>query len=212
MRAGLRPDDEVCLAYLQLRDRVIALLADLDQNDGEKLVPACPAWNVRNLVSHIVGVPEDILESRMSGVTTETWTQAQVDRHKFDSIAQLREILINQKSKFDVVLPNIPSPVNSQFVMDAVAHEHDLREALGKPGAQDSLAVKVAYAWLLSHDRYSDDFIEKLQVLRISEFQKMRALSGRISIEHMNALALPGLAIANSLEGSPLRTPNRTID
>ncbi|CAB5000318.1 unannotated protein [freshwater metagenome] len=49
-------------------------------------------------------------------------------------------------------------------------------------------------------------------MLRISEFQKMRALSGRLSIEQMNVLALPGLAIANSLEGSPLRTPNRTID
>ncbi len=38
MRSGLRADDEVCLAYLQLRDRVTGLLADLDQDDGEKLV------------------------------------------------------------------------------------------------------------------------------------------------------------------------------
>ena len=148
----------------------------------------------------------------MKSVTTEPWTQAQVDRHNSDSIAQLREILINQKSKFDIVLPNIPLPVNSQLVMDAVTHEHDLREALGKPGEQDSLAVKVAYAWLLSHDRYSDEFIEQLQVLKISEFQKMRALSGRLSIGQMNAIALPGLAIANSLEGSPLKTPNQTMN
>ena len=212
MRAGLRPDDEVCLAYQQLRERVIELLAITRDEIANKTVPACPKWTVQNLVCHIIGVPEDILEGRMQAVTTDPWTQAQVDRHKSDSIAQLREILINQKSKFDVVLPNIPSPVNSQFVMDAVTHEHDLREALGKPGAQDSLAVKVAFAWLLSHDLYSDEFIEQLQVLKISEFQKMRALSGRLSIEQMNALALPGLAIANSLEGSPLKTPNRTID
>jgi len=208
MRAGLRPDDEVCLAYQQLRERVIELLAGAPAETANKVVPACPKWTVQNLVCHIIGVPEDILEGRMKGVTTDPWTQAQVDRHKSDSIAQLREILINQKSKFDVVLPNIPSPVNSQFVMDAVTHEHDLREAINKPGAQDSLAVKVACAWLFSHDQYSDEFIEQIQVLEISEFQKMRALSGRLSIEQMNALALPGLAIANSLEGSPLRTPN----
>ncbi|TRZ80054.1 MAG: hypothetical protein D4R92_03870 [Actinobacteria bacterium] len=208
MRSGLRADDEVCLAYLQLRDRVIDLLEDLDQVDGEKLVPACPAWNVRKLVSHIVGVPEDILKGRMTGVTTDPWTQAQVDRHEHDSIDRLREILTSQRETFDSVLPKIPSPINSQFVFDAVTHEHDLREAIDKPGAQDSLAVKVACAWLFSHDQYSDEFIEQIQVLEISEFQKMRALSGRLSIEQMNAIALPGLAIANSLEGSPLKTPN----
>jgi len=208
----LLTDAEVCLSYQQLRERVIELLAGAPAETANKVVPACPKWTVQNLVCHIIGVPEDILEGRMKGVTTDPWTQAQVDRHKSDSIAQLREILINQKSKFDVVLPNIPSPVNSQFVMDAVTHEHDLREALGKPGAQDSLAVKVAVAWLLSDDRYSDEFIEQLQVFKISEFQKMRALSGRLSIEQMNTLTLPGLEIAKLLEGSPLKTPNRTID
>lgn len=204
----LLTDAEVCLAYLQLRERVIELLAGTPAEIANKIVPACPKWTVQNLVCHIIGVPEDILEGRMKGVTTDPWTQAQVERHESDSIAQLREILINQKSKFDIVLPNIPSPVNSQFVMDAVTHEHDLREAIDKPGAQDSLAVKVACAWLFSHDQYSDEFIEQIQVLEISEFQKMRALSGRLSIEQMNAIALPGLAIANSLEGSPLKTPN----
>jgi hypothetical protein len=196
------------LSYQQLRERVIELLAGAPAETANKVVPACPKWTVQNLVCHIIGVPEDILEGRMKGVTTDPRTQAQVDRHKSDLIAQLREILINQKSKFDVVLPNIPSPVNSQFVMDAVTHEHDLREAIDKPGAQDSLAAKVACAWLFSHDQYSDEFIEEIQVLEISEFQKMRSLSGRLSIEQRNAIALPGLAIANSLEGSPLRTPN----
>ncbi len=208
MKSGLRSDDEVCLSYQQLRERVIELLAGTPAEIANKVVPACPKWTVQNLVCHIIGVPEDILEGRMKGVTTDPWTQAQVERHESDSIAQLREILINQKSKFDIVLPNIPSPVNSQFVMDAVTHEHDLREAIDKPGAQDSLAVKVACAWLFSHDQYSDEFIEQIQVLEISEFQKMRALSGRLSIEQMNAIALPGLAIAKSLEGSPLKTPN----
>ena len=164
----LLTDAEVCLAYLQLRERVIELLAGTPAEIANKIVPACPKWTVQNLVCHIIGVPEDILEGRMKGVTTDPWTQAQVERHESDSIAQLREILINQKSKFDIVLPNIPSPVNSQFVMDAVTHEHDLREAIDKPGAQDSLAVKVACAWLFSHDQYSDDFIEQIQVLEIS--------------------------------------------
>ena len=203
----LLSDAEVCLSYQQLRERVIELLAITRDEDANKTVPACPKWTVQNLVCHIIGVPEDILEGRMKGVTTDPWTQAQVDRYKSDLIAQLREILINQKSKFDVVLPNIPSPVNSQFVMDAVTHEHDLREALGKPGAQDSLAVKVAYASLASNSMYPKELVDKLRASKATEFQLMRAMTGRISVEQMNELNLPGDEIANLTVGSPFKAP-----
>ena len=200
-------DAEVCLSYQQLRERVIELLADTRDEIANKTVPACPKWTVQNLVCHIIGVPEDILEGRMKGVTTDPWTQAQVDRHESDSIARLREILIDQKSKFDVVLPNIPSPINSQFVMDAVTHEHDLREALGKPGAQDSLAVKVAFAWLASNSMYPKDLVEKLRESKATEFQLMRAMTGRVSVEQMNELNLPGDEIASLTAGSPFKAP-----
>lgn len=203
----LLSDAEVCLSYQQLRERVIELLADTRDEIANKTVPACPKWTVQNLVCHIIGVPEDILEGRMQGVTTDPWTQAQVDRHKSDSIAQLREILINQKSKFDVVLPNIPSPVNSQFVMDAVTHEHDLREALGKPGAQDSLAVKVAVAWLASNSMYPKELVDKLRASKATEFQLMRAMTGRTSVEQMNELNLPGDEIASLTVDSPFKAP-----
>ena len=203
----LLSDAEVCLSYQQLRERVIELLAITRDEDANKTVPACPKWTVQNLVCHIIGVPEDILEGRMKGVTTDPWTQAQVDRHKSDLIAQLREIMINQKSKFDVVLPNIPSPVNSQFVMDAVTHEHDLREALGKPGAQDSLAVKVAYASLASNSMYPKDLVDKLRASKATEFQLVRAMTGRMSVEQMNALNLPGDEIASLTVGSPFKAP-----
>ena len=203
----LLSDAEVCLSYQQLRERVIELLADTRDEIANKTVSACPKWTVQNLVCHIIGVPEDILEGRMQGVTTDPWTQAQVDRHKSDSIAQLREILINQKSKFDVVLPNIPSPVNSQFVMDAVTHEHDLREALGKPGAQDSLAVKVAVAWLASNSMYPKELVDKLRASKATEFQLMRAMTGRTSVEQMNELNLPGDEIASLTVGSPFKAP-----
>ena len=204
-------DAEVCLSYQQLRERIIELLANTREEIANKTVPACPKWTVQNLVCHIIGVPEDILEGRMKGVTTDPWTQAQVDRHKSDSIVQLREILINQKSKFDVVLPNIPSPVNSQFVMDAVTHEHDLREALGKLGAQDSLAVQVAFAWLASNSMYPKELVDKLRASKATEFQLMRAMTGRISVEQMNELNLPGDEIASLTVGSPFKAPPSNV-
>ena len=207
----LLTDAEVVLSYQQLRERVIDLLAGTPDDVANNIVPACPKWTVQNLVCHIIGVPEDILEGRMKGVTTDEWTQAQVERHESDSIAQLREILIIQRSKFDVVLPNIPSPVNSQFVMDAVTHEHDLREALGKPGAQDSLAVKVAFAWLASNSMYPKEFVDKLCKINATEFQLLRALTGRTSVDKMNSINLPGVEIANLTLGSPFKAPASNV-
>ena len=39
------------------------------------------------------------------------------------------------------MLSLIPSPVNSQLIFDAATHEHDLRHALGEPGARDDLVA-----------------------------------------------------------------------
>jgi hypothetical protein len=47
---------------------------------------------------------------------------------------------------FDAMLPAIPHPSNSQLVMDALAHEFDLREALGVECDESSLALSVANA------------------------------------------------------------------
>jgi hypothetical protein len=52
-------------------------------------------------------------------------------------------------NRFHAILPGIPHPSNSQLVMDALAHELDLREALGLECDESSLALSVAKAWLL---------------------------------------------------------------
>ena len=52
----------------------------------------------------------------------------------------------------------IPSfgPVAGQMVGDAVTHEHDIRDALGAPGARDSDAVHIGSHWMANaHGRRS---------------------------------------------------------
>jgi hypothetical protein len=48
--------------------------------------------------------------------------------------------------RFHAILPGIPQPSTSQLVMDALAHEFDLREALGVECDESSLALSVANA------------------------------------------------------------------
>ena len=52
-------------------------------------------------------------------------------------------------NRFHAMFLPIPQPSNSQLVMDALAHELDLREALGLECDESSLALSVSKAWLL---------------------------------------------------------------
>jgi uncharacterized protein (TIGR03083 family) len=209
----LLPDTVVVDSYRDLRSRVIELLRRTPEIRADRGVPHCPAWNVRDVVAHLVGVPEDILAGRMDGVTTDEWTQAQIDRHRAHSLADLVDLWSVSITTFDAVLPHIPSPVNSQFVMDAVTHEHDLRHALGEPGHRDSLAVKVAVGWLLDMaEERSPGAAGVLLGSGTSGFDILRVLSGRRSAAQISRLGLDGPGIVALLAGSPLRPPTDSIE
>jgi uncharacterized protein (TIGR03083 family) len=209
----LLPDEIVVAAYRELRERVIDLLRSITDEESRLMVPACPAWNVLELASHLVGVPEDILAGRMEGVTTEAWTQVQVDRHRGASAAELADRLEATIDEFDVVLPHIPSPTNSQMVMDAVTHEFDLRGAIGRPGARDSSAVKVGLGWLLDRaEAKNPRFIAGIRDSVASDYDLLRSLTGRRTIAQIAATGLDAEVVAELLAGSPLRAPADPVD
>lgn len=205
MSDHLLPDPIVVEAYRQLRERVVTLVRSLPEATGDTVVPACPAWTVRQLLSHILGVPEDILTGSMEGVTTEPWTAAQVERHAGQSLVELADSFAATGTVFDDVLPTIPAPVNSQLVMDAVTHEHDLREALGDTGARDSVAVEVALGWL----RYAfpTAIPEGTVPEDVPPYELLRAMTGRRTVVEMDALGLDGVRIRTALLGTPLEPP-----
>ncbi len=209
MSEHLKSGEAVSSAYIELRERVVALLRSTPVECGELAVPACPEWNLCQLVSHLVGVPEDILTGNMDGVTTPEWTGAQVARHAGKSLYELADSYEATGAVFNDVLPMIPEPANSQMVMDAVTHEHDLREALGNDDARDSMAVEVALGWIrfafserltgVTFDPFSADDLEPYELLR--------SLTGRRSTAEMNRLGLEGAAISSVLAGTPLAPP-----
>lgn len=205
----LATPEVVSAAYIELRTRVVALLRSTPEEHGDRVVPTCPDWTVRQLVGHLVGVPEDILTGNMSGVTTPEWTAAQVARHEGKSLRELADSFASTGQVFDDVLPRIAAPMSSQMVMDAVTHELDLRDALGDSGARDSVAVDVALRWLEfafitrmpagTFDRLDDDKLDRYDLLR--------SLTGRRSVVEIDALGLDGAAIEVALQGTPISVP-----
>jgi hypothetical protein len=208
MSTYLCSTEEVVIAYKDLRSRVLSLSEKISADDEQKIVPATPQWNVQQLLCHIVGVPEDILAGRMEGVTSDAWTDAQVELFKGLSVSELMNVFQNSATPLDEILPMIPQPVISQFVMDAVTHEHDLRGAMKEPGARDSVAVDVALGFLFQLLAKTD--VPLLQILLASSTPRwdiFRSLTGRRTIIQMNDLGLPGEAIAIFVAGLPFEIP-----
>lgn len=75
----LRPGDEAAAAYPALRERLVALVRGRDEADGGLPVPHCPYWTVRDLLAHMIGVPEDVLAGDVEGAGSDRWTRAQVE-------------------------------------------------------------------------------------------------------------------------------------
>ena len=206
MTEDLAPAEVVTTAYIELRERVVALVRSLPEDRGDVVIPACPDWTARQLVAHLVGVPEDIITGNMDGVTTRVWTDAQVARHDGKSLQDLADSYEATGQVFDDLLPMIAEPVNSQMVMDAVTHEHDLREALGEQGARDSAAVEVGLAWLhyAFATRYSSLMADPFTVEGVDSYERLRSLTGRRTTAEMDALGLDGAGVSAMLVGTPL--------
>ena len=203
---------QVCDAYSELRIRVADLMRSITSEQAQLVVPHCPQWTVKDCFAHMVGVPEDVINGQMDGVATDAWTDRQVQRHKQDSVSDLLTIWETNAPVFAKILPNIPQPVLSQFMFDQTTHEHDIRAALGKPGARDSMSVAVAEGFLRdSLSRNSDAAIASMANHEISGFEFLRSLSGRRSKAQIsqNGFDLP--LVEKFIQGMPFSIPDSDV-
>jgi hypothetical protein len=209
----LLPIAEVGAAYIELRARIVAILRDLPESAGGVVVPHCPAWSVRELASHLLGVPDDIINGRMEGVATDAWTQVQVERHRDKSLREVADQLEGMSAQFDPMLPHFPAMALSQMTMDAVTHEHDLRHAVSRSGARDSRAVVAGVAWLRQWvSRRDVPTGNSLFSGEISDFEILRSLTGRRSRIQVEKLGLSFDVVAAVLADSPFRVPTQSIE
>lgn len=202
----------VAAAYADLRRRVTGLLAGLSPERSALPVPHTPAWTVKDALAHMVGVPEDFVSGNMEGVTSEAWTQAQVDRHRADSVDDLLAVWRTMDAQLDAMVPNIPNPIVSQMVFDQVTHEQDIRHALGMPGDRESAAVVVADGFMrFTLSRQKDPAVAALAGSTVSGFDFVRCLGGRRSADQIAAAGLDVDAVRTIMNVMPLSLPAHDI-
>jgi uncharacterized protein (TIGR03083 family) len=143
-------------AYHDARHRI----ADLVTGAPDPVVPACPKWQVRDLVAHLTGLAGDWVAGNLGGYAGGAWTGAQVEARRDMSLADLLEEWEGHAVAVEAVMRDpagsgLPDPLLTDFgpvpavawpamiVTDVAQHEQDLRAALDQSGARTSDAIVI---------------------------------------------------------------------
>lgn len=206
---------DLSAVYRACRQRYIELVEPLDASAADTPVPACPGWSVHDVLAHVVGSAADVVEGRLGGAPGQAWTAAQVELRRGRSAADLL-------AEWETYAPAIERMIDEgghrgplhftledAAISDAVSHEHDIRAALGRPGARDSDAVAFAVVFYARNRiesaanrgislrvcvtdgrQFGDD--DAAVTLRGEPFDLLRAMAGRRSKEQLRELAWAG--------------------
>jgi uncharacterized protein (TIGR03083 family) len=110
-------------------------------------VPACPGWSVRDVVAHLTAVVEDVLAGRLTGPPSDEQTAAQVARFRDRSLSEILARWVELAPPFEEMVDGFEV---WPAVLDVATHEHDIRGALGEPGARHTVVVRVGAERLLT--------------------------------------------------------------
>lgn len=137
---------EIAIGYRTTRQRVSELVGGLKDDEWGRMVPACPAWDVHDVIAHMSGVQE--LLTAGEGPTGDT--QAWID----EIVAARRDIpvgeLLDRWAACEQGTSAIIDGGVQVLLVDVVSHEHDIRGALGRAGARDVSEVPMALGVMLS--------------------------------------------------------------
>jgi len=140
-RSAMKPD--LGALYRASRLRIVDLVSD---DVSSHAVPATPLWTVHDVIAHLAGITEDVATGNMSGVTTDPWTAAQVERGRHRSMGDLLAMWDQHAPMIESFLSSPDGASAYQAVLDVHTHEADLLNALGRPVDLPGDAL----AWLAS--------------------------------------------------------------
>jgi len=134
---------DYAVVYRAARADLVAVAATLGADELARVVPATPAWTVKDVYAHVTGVAADTVAGNRQGAPGEEWTAAQVEaRHTMS----LTEIL----AEWDVVGAALEELLTREggrwraAVIDAWTHGQDVRNAVGRPGNRDGEGLRLA--------------------------------------------------------------------
>lgn len=196
---------ETVAAYSNARLRITDLLRQHGRGAADIRTPACPSWTVREVLAHLVGVTDDGLAGNLAEAGTDPWTKVQVDKRSGRSLEDILDEWDATGPQLERAIAGAGAAAN-QLVFDTATHEHDIRQALHAPGAQDADSTHIALEFVLGAwtGNFSSEGFEPLRLnagtttveagegepvatVAMPAFEALRALSGRRSTAQLVA-------------------------
>lgn len=141
------PDRTISVRYREAVASFAVLARSLNEDEWATPVPCTPGWTVRDVLSHVAGVSDDVLGGRVEGAATEPWTASQVARFaRFD----VEDLLVQWEAQVDDLGAAIESVGEQRPPFDCHSHEHDVRHAIGRPANRTSAIIADAVPGLLA--------------------------------------------------------------
>ncbi len=192
-----------------------AFVVTVTEADVDHLVPATPAWTVRDVLAHVIGLAADLNAQRFPDPEDEggaAWSAQQVASRQGRTLAELTAEWDRESPRFADGLRLFGYEFGSHFAADLHAHHQDVRQALGGTRDNDPLTVAVAldhYVGFLGAQLATMDWgsvtatteCGTRQVgingshhasIETSAFELLRAVSGRRSLDQIRALPWQG--------------------
>jgi hypothetical protein len=177
MRSDTTPAGSRDLAAIwhATRDRITRLVRELPDDAAFTAVPTAPGATVNDVITHLI----DTARHAMDDPETFVLPASGADRS-----ATLAELTVRWEKAAEALDDPVASDADfaSFLITDAVMSEHDLRTALGKPGARDDVAVKVAL------DELSGRFSDRVASAGLPPL--------RVTVEQWGTIAGDGRAIS----------------
>ena len=134
-------------AHRDAFERLDGFFRALGDRELETTVPACPHWSVLDVARHLTGLAVDCSVETLPG--PQDWEEEVMDRRHVDARRGLRrsEVLEEWREAspgFEKTLANVDPRMAGAIVGEYACHEHDVRGAVGRPGARSSLCTVVA--------------------------------------------------------------------
>ena len=157
-----RPRPALAAAYEEAHAAIFAIINGLNARQRTTVIPACPAWTVRELAAHMTGVAADAIAARFPVVNPhgpwaerqpviDTFTAAHVSVRKELAIDDVladwagRVAVLTSMLRGEQAFPaGSIAIIDWMVVSDICAHHQDLRGALDMPGDRDSAGVSLS--------------------------------------------------------------------
>jgi uncharacterized protein (TIGR03083 family) len=132
--------EECAFEYDRCRQRVTDMLT---QADADVVVPTCPEWTVADTCAHLAGIPVSLVGGDTPGADAQPWVDADIAKRRGRSISSLLNEWADVTPAFQAMMVAGGGRLGG-LLYDVIAHEHDLRHALGRPGARNDRGVVVS--------------------------------------------------------------------